>query len=483
MKGGLSFEGGMIQKESRLDESAPIVMAYGMNGVGLHQTFIVMDGEERDVAENEKSGKPSYRVPSMDEIVGVPWNGFKVVSTFTGAGGSCLGFRMAGFKTVWASEFVPAAAEVYRLNFPDIPINTRDIRNVSPEDVLREAGLERGEADVLEGSPPCTSFSTAGKREKSWGKVTKYSDTRQRSDDLFFEFVRIVEGVQPKVFVAENVSGLVKGKAKGYFKNILKAMKGIGYDVKAKLLDAQWLGVPQMRRRLIFVGVRSDLEIAPVFPKPLPYRYSVRDALPWIEYVGIKPTGTYEPKFVDGGDNPCPTILSGETGGAGLVKARVIHDTSGLHSIGDVTDRPSPTITAQGRGHLFVLFDGEKYYDPDTGQEIGLAEHVIGDEWEKLEPGMASKKYFNLCRLAADKPSSTITGIAGQVGAAGVTHPVHKRKLTIGELKRLGAFPDDFRLTGSYSQRWERIGKSVPPLMMKAIAEVVRDGILGKIVS
>jgi DNA (cytosine-5)-methyltransferase 1 len=190
--------------------------------------------------------KPPYKVPSMAEIEAIPWNGFNAISTFSGAGGSCLGYRMAGFKVLWASEFIPAAQEVYQLNHPGTILDTRDIRNVQPQDILDAIGLGVGDIDLMDGSPPCASFSTAGKREKSWGEVKKYSDTKQRVDDLFFEYVRLLDGLQPKVFIAENVSGLVKGKAKGYFKLILQAMKDCGYQVKAKLLDAQWLGVPQI---------------------------------------------------------------------------------------------------------------------------------------------------------------------------------------------------------------------------------------------
>src|SRR5690606_10607254 len=108
----------------------------------------------------------------------------------------------------------------------------------------------------------------AGKREKAWGQVKDYSDTKQRSDDLFFEYARLIEGIQPIVFVGENVAGLVRGKAKGYFREIMRALKRCGYKVEARLLDAQWLGVPQSRRRLIFVGVRDDLPASPAFPDP-----------------------------------------------------------------------------------------------------------------------------------------------------------------------------------------------------------------------
>ena len=222
--------------------------------------------------------KPPYRVPLMSEIEQVPWNGYNVVSTFSGCGGSCLGFRMEGFRVLYAVELVPAAQETYRANDPNTFVDGRNIRTVTIEDIRKVIG--DGELDVLEGSPPCNTFSTAGKRDKSWGKVQSYSDVKERTDDLFFEYLRLLEGLRPKAFVAENVEGLARGRAKGLFIEIMSKMKALGYRAKCKLLDAQWLGVPQVRKRTIFIGVREDLGLDPVFPEPLPYRYSVRDACP-----------------------------------------------------------------------------------------------------------------------------------------------------------------------------------------------------------
>lgn len=226
------------------------------------------------------TSKPPYRVPTMQEIRDLPWNGFNAISTFSGGGGSSTGYRMAGFRILWASEFIDSARETYAANkAPYTVLDGRDIRQVKAEDILHAIGMKPGELDLFDGSPPCASFSTAGKREAGWGKVKKYSDKAQRTDDLFFEFSRLVRGVQPKTFVAENVSGLVKGTAKGYFIEIMKELKSCGYRVGCKVLDAQWLGVPQMRQRTIFVGVREDLGIDPAHPKPLPYQYTVRDAI------------------------------------------------------------------------------------------------------------------------------------------------------------------------------------------------------------
>jgi DNA (cytosine-5)-methyltransferase 1 len=404
----------------------------------------------------------------MTEIAAVPWNGLKVVSTFSGCGGSCLGFRMAGYRVVWANEFIPAAAETYRANHPNTLLSTEDIRKVRPEAILEATGLKVGELDAMEGSPPCASFSTAGKREKHWGKAKKYSDTVQRVDDLFFEYVRLLEGLKPKVFVAENVSGLVKGVAKGYFLEILGRLKACGYRVGCRVIDAQWLGVPQARQRTIFIGVREDLGKDPVFPKPLPYRYSLRDALPWIV------RGKYGPNWRPS-DAPSPTVSAGMSynpvtshQGLELVEVRL---TGGTGAAFDhkgksfAIDEPCPTILGTKPNQLEV-------------QELGMSRFAIGKEWDRLKPGESSEKYFNLVRPHPDQPCPTICASHGHPGIASVTHPTEKRKLTIAELKRICGFPDDFVLTGSYSQQWERLGRAVPPIMAAAVGRTIYHEIL-----
>lgn len=359
--------------------------------------------------------KPPYHVPSMAEIAAIPWNGLTVASTFSGCGGSSLGYKLAGYRVAWACEFVPAARETYAANFPDTPIDPRDIRDVRAADVLDALHCGVGDLDLLDGSPPCASFSSAGKRETHWGQVKAYSDTKQRTDDLFYEFARLVRELQPRVFVAENVSGLVKGVAKGMFLRFLQTFLDCGYLVAARVLDAQWLGVPQMRSRLIFVGVRLDLGLDPAHPAPLRYRYSVRDALPQINAVSCLLPG--KQGGMQSADRPCPTVTTGDTGGNGRHVVE-ISTFKGTRSLG----LPAPAVLTHGRLH--------------TESELGLVEHT--------DDGRAPER----------------------------------RRFTIPELKRICAFPDDFVLTGTYAQQWERLGRAVPPLMMAAIASTVRDQIL-----
>lgn len=204
-------------------------------------------------------------VPSMKEIIKLEKK-FNVVSTFSGVGGSSLGYKMAGGNVLAAIEFLDYQAKTYRHNHKGTILLEQDIRKLKGKDILDKIGLKVGELDILDGSPPCSAFSTSGSREKGWGEVKSYGNTKQRVDDLFFEYSRLIREIQPKVFVAENVSGLVKGKAKGYFKEILAELRSCGYNVKAKLLNAKYYGVPQSRQRLIFIGVRNDINKEPVYP-------------------------------------------------------------------------------------------------------------------------------------------------------------------------------------------------------------------------
>lgn len=202
----------------------------------------------------------------MTEIAQIPPNGYNVISTFSGCGGSSLGYKLSGYKVKCAVEFIPNAAETYSLNFPDTPVLQKDIREVTGEELLTIAGLKKFELDILDGSPPCCDFSINGKRELGWGKVKKYSSTEQRVDDLFFEYARLVKDIMPKVFVAENTKGLTLGKARAVLKQIMDTLTDIGYNVSCKVVDTSKWGIPQKRERLIIVGVRKDLRMFPVFP-------------------------------------------------------------------------------------------------------------------------------------------------------------------------------------------------------------------------
>jgi DNA (cytosine-5)-methyltransferase 1 len=337
---------------------------------------------------------------------------FTVVSLFAGAGGSSTGYRLAGGKVLAVNEFIPAAYECYHQNYPETLIFKQDIRKLDGETILKGIGLKKGELDVLDGSPPCSSFSMAGKREKGWGKEKKYSDTIQRTDDLFFEYARILKDIMPRVFIAENVKGITMGEASnmlgdeqynlfgGEEKTIFNTLIACGYDVRYKVLNAKDYGVPQSRERTIFIGIRKDINASITYPKEIDREY----------------------------------------------------------------------IT------LFSVFEG-LINTKEELDECNIDKYAIGEELKKLKEGEQSIKYFSLCKQDRNRYSDTLTQTAGVPSAASIAH-WDNRKFTVSEAKRICSFPDNYFVGIKYQQKIERLGRAVPPLMMKAIAEHVYNTIL-----
>ncbi|MDP9475074.1 MAG: DNA cytosine methyltransferase [Actinomycetota bacterium] len=316
---------------------------------------------------------------------------FTVVSTFSGTGGSSKGYEMAGFEVRLAVEWDDHAAECYRLNFLETPLYHGDVTKLTVEEALSLSGLEPGELDLFDGSPPCQGFSTSGKRE--------LDDPR---NTLFRDYARLLEGLRPKTFVMENVSGMVKGKMRLVFAQVLRTLRGCGYRVSARLMNAKWYGVPQSRERMTFIGVREDLGIAPSHPAGWGPPITAREAL------------------------------------AGLpeVTERTLHDLG-----------------------YWIWARAEPY-----------------QRWSLYHP---KGHWFNSVTIHPDRPAPTIPATNGSRGGGStVAHWAHPRCLTIAEVKRLFTFPDDFELVGNHTDQWKRLGNSVPPLLIKAVAEHIRDEIL-----
>lgn len=350
-----------------------------------------------------------YKIQTVQELRKSTLGGshkFEVVSLFAGGGGSSTGYRMAGGKILAVNEFIPEAVDTYRANWPETEIISDDIRKISANDILTLIGKKPGELDLLDGSPPCSAFSTAGKMDKNWGKTKKYSDAVQSNvEDLFYEYIRILEGIKPKVFIAENVSGLVKGASKGYFNDIISKMRMAGYVVSCKVLDARWLGVPQRRARTIFVGVRADLwrddYKGKMHPKPLQKQVTLEEA-----------------------------------------------------------------------------FTGLVFTDEDA-KDTNISAYSVYSRLKKLAPGQEDKVRFNLKKCSPVDVSYCVLATGGNLGAASAKH-WDNRAFTISEVKRIMSVPDDYVLTGNFQQQYERLGRMVAPLMMKAVAEnLLSQGVIG----
>ena len=358
---------------------------------------------------------------------------FNVLSTFAGGGGSSTGYRLAGGKILAINEFVPEAQNTYRENYPNTLIIPGDIKKLTGKDFMINTGLKPGELDLLDGSPPCSAFSMAGSvshgkgntHADAFGKKKKYSDIEgvENVEDLFFEFLRIADELKPKVIIGENVEGLTMGEAKEYFHKIQNRFEDIGYLVVADVLNSSYYGVPQARKRTFFIAVREDVA----------------------EKVGINFMTMYQ--------------LYPEKNNEQTLLGEAINDVvnEDQEEINLLLEKLS-IETAVGKTLAKMPKDPDKVL-------TGMDYHDKGH-------------HFNLKRCSLRKPSPTITAMGNYPGVAGTCHPLEDRKFTIKELKRIMSLPEDFKLTGQHKQQSERIGRMVPPLMMKALAESVYNKVL-----
>ena len=358
---------------------------------------------------------------------------FNVLSTFAGGGGSSTGYRLAGGKILAINEFVEEAQNTYRENYPNTTIVPGDIKELTGTYLMEQAGVKVSELDILDGSPPCSAFSMAGSvshgegrtHADAFGKKKQYSDIKgvENVEDLFFEFLRVAKDIKPKVIIGENVEGLTMGEAKEYFHKIQNTFEEIGYLIVANVLDASYFGVPQSRKRCFFIGVREDVA----------------------EKVGINFMTMYQ-LYPD--KNDFRTTL-------GEAINDVVNEDK--EEIDYLIDKISPE-KAVGKTLMKMPKDPDKVL-------TGMDYHVKGH-------------HFNLKRSSLRKPCPTITAMGNLAGVAGTCHPIEDRKFTIKELKRIMSLPEDFKLTGKHKQQSERIGRMVPPLMMKALAESIYNKVL-----
>lgn len=200
----------------------------------------------------------------------------KVFSTFGSGGGSTLGYKLAGYDVIAYNEVEQKIADVYLANHNPKYAFIQDIRELA--DTKTKLPDELYDLDILDGSPPCASFSMAGIREKGWGKERTLHEGKHKQtlDDLFFVFIDLVKKLKPKIVVAENVKGMLAGNARPYIAEVKRRMEAIGYDIQLFLVNSSDFGAPQRRERVIFIARRKDLNL-PKFelnnPKYKPITY------------------------------------------------------------------------------------------------------------------------------------------------------------------------------------------------------------------
>lgn len=198
-----------------------------------------------------KDGYPSANITK---------NNYNVFGTFICGGGSTMGYKLAGFNHLGGVEIDPPIADIYKTNHNPKHLYNLDIREFNK---LTDLPKELFNLDILDGSPPCSTFSMAGSREKAWGKEKQFREGQavQTLDDLVFVFCDTIIKLQPKVFLLENVKGIIQGNAKVYSKNIVKKMTDAGYNVQVFCLNAASMGVPQKRERVFFIGHKKKFNL------------------------------------------------------------------------------------------------------------------------------------------------------------------------------------------------------------------------------
>jgi DNA (cytosine-5)-methyltransferase 1 len=349
------------------------------------------------------------------------------IDLFCGCGGFSYGFQQAGFELVLGVDIWKDATVTYKHNFPNANVINEDITNIDAKMVLEKASCKAGEVDVIIGGPPCQGFSVSGKR--------MIDDPRNK---LYKSFVSLVREIRPKVFVMENVPGLIKlfgGKAK---EEVLEDFTSVGYKVKVQQLSSDAYGVPQQRKRVFFVGINKDFfcdDVEFEFPKSthgegLKDVVTCKDAISDLDFVPD--------------DKSLGECIEYKLPAANNYQLKMREGSSAIknHSI---------TIhNEQTKRIISMVPDGGNYKDLP------------------IELQNTRKVHIAWTRMNSNKPCFTID--------TGHNHHFHykeNRVPTVRESARIQSFPDTFEFIGIKTSQLKQVGNAVPPLMSEAIARQV----------
>lgn len=400
----------------------------------------------------------------------------KIVDLFSGAGGLTFGFyykleggsfvKNTNNEFIFANEFAPRAAEAFRLNYSDINLQEVDIKKLKNAKVRELIGDER--VDVIIGGPPCQSYSTVGQRQ--------YDDKAK----LYEEYMRILRIIKPKIFLFENVKGILSMREIFYEKDsdgniifdeieyekngkkltkkkpriisygelvlekIKKQFADVGYEIIPKVLNAVNFGVPQNRERVFIIGVRSDLDLKWEFPestqnKPLTIAEAISD-LPEVK------EGERITKYNHEPTNDYQKLMRGD------------NKNLTCHFCGTYGDKIRTVI---------------KNIKPGEGKNDfnALIKKGIIDKKYELTSGYAN----SYGRLIATMPSTTITNNMSTPSGLRCIHYVQDRALTPQEGARIQSFPDNYKFVGSRTDITKQIGNAVPPLLAMAMARQIES--------
>lgn len=350
----------------------------------------------------------------------------KGISLFSGCGGLDLGFEAAGIDIVGHVEIWDAANKIYQENFTNSRLLEKDINDVKKEDI--EKWKEKfGDIDIIIGGPPCQGFSLAGKRDPE--------DARNK---LYKQYVHVVAGIRPKVFVFENVAKMTSMKTKSgklFLEEILSEFESVGYTVVHKIVNAYEYGVPQSRERVILVGVRNSLRNKFVFNRA-PFGEEDKSGQMTL-FDSIQPIRTFRSATGD-----LEKLENGEMSSNDPLHWAIVHPQHVIEWLVDVPE--------------------------------GMSAHENPNP-EKRPPSGFNTTYK---RNVWDEPCSTISTNFNMISGCKNVHPTSTRSLTIREATRVQSFPDEFVFCGKWGDVRKAIGNAVPPLLAYEIAKEIIQQVL-----
>lgn len=364
------------------------------------------------------------------------------IDLFCGAGGLSQGFMEAGFEILAANDFDSDAAKTFKLNHPSSRFYDGPIQDISTDAMLEAAGLSSGELDVLIGGPPCQAFSVYNHRR----------GMHDKRSGLFREYLRMVEGLMPRMVVMENVTGITSVAEGRAVDEIYRSMEKLGFHVEHRVLRAEEFGVPQERRRIFFIGVRDGKRLE----WPEPTHFLERD---------LFSLQSEHKLFVTVADaiSDLPELNIKD----GVEEAE--YDAEPESEYQELMRRRSKVLYNHVAPHLADINLQRLKHIPQGGSWRDIPVELLPAGMKRAKRSDHTKRYG---RLHPKGLASTILTKCDLHWGAFI-HPTQERSLTVREAARFQSFPDRFRFTGSRVEQFRQVGNAVPPLLAKAVASSV----------
>lgn len=391
-----------------------------------------------------------------------------VLDLFSGAGGISIGFADAGFRVVGGLDNFSPAIATFETGLPGAWGMCRDLRDPNFSDVRERLGTT--DIDVIVGGPSCQGFSTSGGLSRASGR-----DKHDPRNGLFLNYIDLVDVLRPSWLVFENVPGLLLYNQGRVALEIVQAFREIGYSVVPMILLAADFGVPQLRRRLVFVGNRTGADIP--FPAATHGNADLwrNYSLPFAHLSRIGHGGGEEVLSHVGFAEACsdlPPVAEGKEidGVQYSARANSLYQREMRKHSRLVRQHAAADLSTLDRLAAQMLKAGQNWRD--------LPMDKLPDRFLKIRRYDATTI---LRRLTNEAPSFTITTKFNEGTTGAFIHPEQARTITLREAARLQSFPDHFVFSGSHAQVRQQIGNAVPPLLARALAEAIYPAVMREV--